>query len=352
MTREYRPIDPRRIKTYSVKKRHHKASLGGFARLTEPGSSVAGFCSSLPDYLGARAFRGVVSSIVAAVRNDRPVVFAFGAHVIKVGCGPIVIDLIRRGIVKALACNGACAIHDVEVAMLGETSEEVADTIRDGSFGMVAETLEFFDAAAARCKNDAAGLGETIGSLIIERMAPNRELSVFAAAKEARIPICVHVALGTDTVHVSPGADGAAWGQASLRDFRLLCDVVCDLGAGEGADCGGQSPLEPGFAGGQSPLKSGFAGGVWLNVGSAVVLPEVFLKAVSVARNLGANLDAMVTANFDMIRHYRPHQNVVTRPVSPGRGFDIVGHHEIMLPLLRQAVIDELGQGRTGAQTP
>ena len=248
---------------------------------------------------------------------------AFGAHVIKVGCGPILIDLIRRGVVKALACNGACAIHDVELATLGETSEDVAETIRDGTFGMVEETLAFFDAVADRARREKIGLGEAVGRLLIERDAPHRDISVFAAAHEAGIPACVHLALGTDTVHVSPGVDGAALGEASLSDFRLICDVVSDLGASEG-----------------SP-----AGGVWLNVGSAVVLPEVFLKAVSVARNLGANLDAMTTANFDMIRHYRPHQNVVTRPVAPGHGHEVVGHHEILLPLFRQAVIEGLASG-------
>jgi hypothetical protein len=322
MTREYRPIDPRRIKTYSIKQRRHKASSSKVAGLAREGASAAELLAAMPDYLGVQSFRKVVAAIVAAVRNDRPVVAAFGAHVIKVGCGPILIDLIQRGVVKALACNGACAIHDVEIALLGETSEEVADTIRDGSFGMVSQTLEFFDAVAARCANAEVGLGSAIGRALADQAAPNRHLSVFAAAHQAGIPVCVHLALGTDTVHVSAGADGAALGAGSMRDFRLLCDVVSDLGAAR--ESGG--------------------GGVWLNIGSAVILPEVFLKAVSVARNLGANLDAMTTANFDMIRHYRPHQNVVTRPVSQGRGFEIVGHHEIMLPLLRQAIIEELGR--------
>lgn len=320
MTREYRPIDPRKIKTYSVKHRRHKSAGERLAGLPGAGASACELIHSLPGYLGATSLRKVVTAIATAAKNDRPVVAAFGAHVIKVGCGPILIDLIERRVIRAIACNGACAIHDVEMALLGETSEEVAETIRDGSFGMVAETLAFFDAVAARCAREELGLGAAIARVLAEADAPHRSLSVFAAAFNAGIPICVHLALGTDTVHVSPGADGAALGAASMRDFRLLCDVVGDLGAA-------------GTTG---------AAGVWLNIGSAVVLPEVFLKAVSVARNLGANLDAMTTANFDMLRHYRPHQNVVTRPVASGRGFDIVGHHEIMLPLLRQAVIEEL----------
>lgn len=320
MTRSYKPVDTARLQTYSVRSRAHKTGVKHMATLPPVGASAAELIAAWPDYLGAASFRRVADAVVAAVRHDRPVVFAFGAHVLKVGCGPIVIDLIQRGIIRALACNGACAIHDVELATLGETSEEVADTIRDGSFGMVAETIEFFDAATAKAQAASIGLGQAVGQLLLEREAPYCDRSVFAAAVSADIPICVHVALGTDTVHVSAAADGSGLGAASLRDFRLVCDVVSDLGATDGGE----------------------VGGVWLNVGSAVVLPEVFLKAVSVARNLGADLDAMTTANFDMIRHYRPSQNVVGRPVSRGRGHEVIGHHEILLPLLRQAVIEQL----------
>ncbi len=320
MTRPYKPIDPARIETYSVGKRRHKAAIGSSSPLPDVGASAADLLDSMPGYLGAVAFRKVAAAVVEAVRHDRPVVVAFGAHVIKVGCGPVLIDLIHRGVIKAIACNGACAIHDVELATGGETSEEVAETIRDGTFGMVGETMAFFDEAAQTAHRDKVGLGAAVGQLLVKRDAPYREQSVFAAAFEASIPASVHVALGTDTVHASAGADGAALGAASMHDFRLICDVVSDLGAVEGSD----------------------AGGVWLNIGSAVLLPEVFLKAVSVARNLGANLDRMTTANFDMIRHYRPSQNVVIRPVAPGRGFEVIGHHEILLPLLRQAILEGL----------
>lgn len=320
MTRSYKPIDLGKLKTYSIRQRRHKASVHAEASLPAPGASAAELLASFPGFLGADSFKNVVTAMVQAVQHDRPVVAAFGAHVIKVGCAPILVDLIRRGIIKAIACNGACAIHDFELATVGETSEDVDDTIRDGSFGMVAETLAAFDEVAARVRHDGIGLGAAVGRQIIECESPHRDRSIFAAACEASIPATVHVAIGTDTTHVSRGADGGALGAASMHDFRLLCDVVSDLGAVDGGD----------------------VGGVWLNIGSAVILPEVFLKAVAVARNLGANLDAMTTANFDMIRHYRPHQNVVTRPVAKGRGHELVGHHEIMLPLLRQAVIGQL----------
>jgi len=320
MTKPYKPIDPDRIKTYSVRKRKHKAKITSAASLPDAGASANELLQSMPDYFGAHAFRSVVQAVVDATNHDRPVVAAFGAHVIKVGCSPILIDLIRRGVIKAISCNGACAIHDVELATIGETSEEVADTIRDGSFGMVQETMTFFDEAVSLTKSKSIGLGESVGKLLIDQEVPHRDQSIFAAACEANIPATVHVALGTDTVHVSGGMDGSAMGAASMHDFRLICDVVSDLGATSDSNIGG----------------------VWLNIGSAVLLPEVFLKAVSVARNLGANLDAMTTANFDMIRHYRPHANVITRPVSKGRGFEVIGHHEMLLPLFRQAIIEGL----------
>ncbi len=318
MTRSYRPVNFDRLKTYSVARRRHKSEVRRAAELPAPGASARSLLDSFPDYLGATAFRHVTDAIVSAVLNDRPVVVAFGAHVLKVGCAPVLIDLIERGVIRAIACNGACAIHDVELAMFGETSEEVADTIRDGSFGMVDETMAFFDEVAEHAKAGQVGLGAAVGRVLLDKKAPNISSSVFAAAYRAAIPATVHVALGTDTVHASGGLDGAALGAASMLDFRLVCDVVSDLGS----------------------VDDSGVGGVFLNVGSAVVLPEVFLKAVSVARNFGADLDAMTTANFDMMRHYRTGQNVVTRPVAKGRGHEVIGHHEILLPLLRYAVLD------------
>ena len=324
--RKYEPIDLSRVRTYSVDRRQHKVALGQMASLPEVGASANELIEAMPDVLGVREFRAVVRAVVEATAAGRPVVTAIGGHVIKVGCGPIVVDLIRRGVVKAVVCNGSTAIHDMEIAVIGQTSEEVADTIRDGSFGMVGETMAFFAAASDLAFGERFGLGAAVGRLLVEREAPNLDRSVLAAAHQAGIPACVHVAIGTDTVHMSGQADGAKIGAATFQDFRTVCSIVADLGAD----------------------KPGGPGGVWLNIGSAVVLPEVFLKAVSVARNLGADLDAMVTANFDMLAHYRPHANVVVRPTATGRGHEVRGHHEIMLPLLRQAIIEELAQGKTG----
>lgn len=315
------PVDLSRLRTFSIGARGHKVSVAGLARLPARGVSFREWWDGLPEFLGASELRAAVDAIVAARRADRPVVLAMGAHVIKVGCSPIVVDLIRRGIVTAIAMNGATAIHDVELALFGETSEEVADTIRDGRFGMVRETADFFAAAAARgAKDGKTGLGAAVGALLREQSAPQAEHSVLAAASAAGIAATVHVALGTDTIHMHPQVDAASLGAASGIDFRIACSVVAGLGA--------SGPAGP--------------GGVWCNVGSAVILPEVFLKAVSVARNLGHDLDAMTTVNLDMIRHYRPRQNVIGRPVTRGRGHEVVGHHEITLPLLRQAIIEAL----------
>lgn len=313
------PVDLSRLKTYSIAARGHKVALSGLAGLPPRGASFAAWLAALPDFLGAKALRAAAAAIVAARRQRRPVVFAMGAHVIKVGCAPVVIDLIERGVITAVAMNGATAIHDVEMATLGETSEEVAETIRDGRFGMVRETADFFAEAALRGAS-GVGLGAACGRLLLERRARHARVSVLAAASRCGVTVSVHVAIGTDTIHMHPQVDGAAIGAASASDFRLICGQVTGLGA----------------------ARRGGAGGVWCNVGSAVILPEVFLKAVAVARNLGHNLDAMTTVNLDMLRHYRPHQNVLTRPVSRGRGIEVVGHHEISLPLLRQAVIEQL----------
>ncbi|MFH0980900.1 MAG: hypothetical protein V2A79_05105 [Planctomycetota bacterium] len=321
----YPPIDLTRVRTYSIAQRPHKMGVGELAALPSAGASAAELLQAMPNLLGVREFRAVVEAVVQARRHDRPVVLAMGAHVIKVGCSPVVIDLIRRGVLQAVAGNGATAIHDVELATLGATSEEVAETLQDGSFGMVRETFEFFAAAGALAANENLGLGEAVGRLLVERRAPHLQHSILAAGYQAGIPVTIHVALGTDTVHMSAAADGAQLGQASLRDFRTLCSVVADLGA----------------------KNDSAVGGVWLNVGSAVVMPEVFLKAVAVARNLGVDLDRMTTANFDMLRHYRPHVNVVTRPVAPGRGHEVIGHHEILLPLLRQALLEALSPQST-----
>lgn len=299
----YEPVDLSKVRTYSLRDREHK-STDSHKSLPGCDSSFLKFLDSLPNFLGANSFKRVVDEILIAHRTDKPVVAAMGGHVIKVGCGPLIIDLIERGIITGIACNGAFAIHDIELALFGETSEDVSKTIQDGSFGMVKETMDFFKDVVDHC-GIITGLGVAIGDLLQER---NSGRSVIRTAMEHDVPCCVHVSLGADTIHMAQ-LDIAHLADASMCDFRLLCDVVSKLG-------------------------------VWLNIGSAVMLPEVFLKAVTVARNLGADLDELFTANFDMIQHYRAHHNVVTRPVKHGRGVEITGHHEIMLPLLRQALIE------------
>ena len=320
MAKRYEPADFSKLRTIPIAKRAHKFDVAGQAGLPPRGASFRQWWDSLPGYLGALTLKNIARAITSARKAERPVVVALGAHVVKVGCSPIICDLIRRGAVTAVAMNGATAIHDVEVATLGQTSEEVADTIADGTFGMVRETPAFF-AEALRSNADKQGLGAAIGRHLITTKPPHVELSILATAAQAGIPATVHVAIGTDTIHMHAAviADESL-ARLSTIDFRLICSVVADL-----APAGANKPA-----------------GVWCNVGSAVLLPEVFLKAVSVARNLGANLDEITTANLDMIRHYRPSENVVGRPVKKGRGLHVTGHHEILLPLLRQAIVEEI----------
>ncbi len=308
----YQPIDLSRLKTFPMEQRAHKVDAGVVAKLPEKGASAWELLESLPDFLGVRQLRGLAAVIAGAVRNGRPVFLAMGAHVIKVGCSPIVIDLMRRGIVVGFAMNGAGGIHDFEIALHGQTSEDVGANLHEGRFGMTQEAPAFMAEAAQRGHARGIGLGQALGEIINEREMPNREMSLFAMAAELRKLATVHVALGTDTVHMHPQASGLDIGESSLIDFRRLCSLVMDLGGG----------------------------GVWVNIGSAVILPEVFLKAVSVARNLGADLNEMITANLDMNRHYRVQQNVLSRPVRPGNSFQVIGHHEITLPLLRMMVLN------------
>ncbi len=375
MSPDERPaLDFSRLRLKSRRDRQHKVSIDALAKTPPPGCTFAEWFAALPDFLGAHELRQVVSAVVAARGAGRPVVFAFGGHVIKTGGSPLVIDLIERGVITALATNGSGAIHDLELAETGATSEDVADTIRDGSFGMVHETCERMNAAAALGARPATGpanaergagkprrgagtpehaahagkpvgLGRALGKLLAESDAPYKHLSLFAAAYRAGIPATVHVAIGTDTVHMHPQADGAAIGAASLADFHELCAVVAAMGNDLPAPETGKIPLR-GLSASAAPrltnAENEAPGGVWLNFGSAVILPEVFLKAVSVARNLGHPLSGMHTANFDMLRQYRPTQNVITRPVAPGDGHSLVGRHEILLPLLRQALVEAL----------
>jgi len=318
MSGDYLPVDLTRLKTYSIRHRPHKFDVSGLAGLPAAGASFREWWDALPPQLGAASLKAVAQAVVRARRAGRPVVLAMGAHLVKVGCSPIICDLIRRRIVTAVALNGATAIHDVEIATVGQTSEEVADTIRDGSFGMVEETPAFFAEALAQARSPDLGLGAALGDHLLATRPPQLQHSILAAAREARIPATVHVAIGTDTIHMHPQIAASDLPRRSALDFQLICSVAADL----------------------APAAAGGPAGVWCNVGSAVLLPEVFLKAVAVARNLGSNLDNLVTANFDMIRHYRPGENVIGRPVKKGNGHQITGHHEIMLPLFRQALLE------------
>jgi hypothetical protein len=312
--KKYDPIDLANLKTFPMTQRQHKVDLSAQAKLPDKEASTAEFLESLPDFLGAQQLKQLARVIADAHKNNRPVVFAMGAHIIKVGCSPIIIDLMRRGIVRGIVFNGAGGIHDFEMAHEGQTSEDVGANLRDGRFGMTTEAADMMAAAARLGSSDGIGLGAALGKLIQESQLPHRDQSLLSVAHEQGVLAALHVALGTDTVHMHANADGADIGQASLIDFRKVCSIVADSGGG----------------------------GVWVNIGSAVILPEVFLKAVSVARNLGADLDDMITANLDMLQHYRVQQNVLSRPVQPGNSYAITGHHEILLPLLRMELLQLL----------
>ena len=305
------PLDLAGVRTYPLARRSHKVATAMLGRPADPDGSLARFLDDLPDVLGVRALRGLARAVAAAREAGRPVVWAMGAHPIKVGLSPILIDLMERETITALVLNGAGAIHDWEMAAIGETSEDVAAALADGSFGMVTETGQAVNAAALAASREGAGFGEVLGREIAGSDGlPHRELSLLAATHRLGLPATVHVTLGADTVHMHPTADGAAIGAASFTDFRRTAAIVAEL-----------------------------EGGVWINCGSAVQLPEVFLKALTIARNLGHRLAAFTTANLDMQRHYRVEQNVLDRPTRGGGAwFNLVGHHEINIPLLAAAI--------------
>ncbi len=309
------PIDLSRVRTIPLTTRPNKVALTKFARPPVKGQSVTDFVAGLPHILAGDDFRAVVDAVVQAHLAHRPVMIGFGAHVIKCGLSPVLIDLMNRGIVTAIATNGSGAIHDFELALIGETSEDVAAGLKDGTFGMVKETGELMHTAINRVlSRPTEGLGHLFGEYLTEIAAPNEEISLAVTAHKLGLPFTVHVAIGTDIIHMHPPADGAAMGRASFNDFKLFCGAVANL-----------------------------SGGVYLNIGSAVVMPEVFLKAFTVAQNLGANLSNYTTVNMDMIAHYRSGENVVRRPAGvAGKGYTLIGRHEIMLPLLAQAVVDAL----------
>ncbi len=305
----YPKADLSKVRTVPIRKRGSKVRPAAFAKVFNPKSASFGtYVDSLPHFLAADDLRSVVADIAASRRRGKPVIAMIGAHVVKVGLAPVLIDLVKRGVVTAVAMNSAASIHDVETAMWGETSEDVAVKLEDGSFGMSKETGEFINGtlahAYAACEY---GYGEALGRSLLNVSAPNRKYSLLATCVASGVPVTVHAAIGTDIVHQHPSMDGAATGELSFRDFRVFCNVVGRLRGG----------------------------GVVLNIGSAVILPEVFLKALTVARNLGSPARGFTTANFDMIQHYRPRVNVVQRPTQKGgKGYQITGHHELTIPLL------------------
>ena len=318
----FKQIDLSGIKTISIATRKSKVTPRDFARvIRDPAAArLQEFVDSLPKILVGNELRQLVADIVSARKKKKPVIVMMGAHVVKVGLSPVIIDLLEQGIVTHLAMNSAAAIHDVETAMWGHTSEDVAANLMDGRFGMSRETGEFINKCLTKALLESSvGYGEALGKKLIALSARNQKLSLLAACYRLRVPVTVHAAIGTDIVHQQPTMDGAATGELSFRDFKILADSVKDL-------------------------KNG--GGV-LNVGSAVILPEVFLKALTVARNLGYKAKGFSTANFDMIRQYRPSVNVVERPTQgSGKGYSFTGHHEIMIPLLAAMVKLALRQRR------
>ena len=303
--------DLTRLTIGSIADRPTRVSVDDFARALDPETAEA-LIASLPRQLAAQALRALIERTVAARRAGRPVVAMCGGHVVKVGVAPCLIRLMEGGVVTHLALNGSAALHDVEIARAGRTSEDVEAQLHRGRFGMVDETGDFMNAAMAEGARRSEGLGECWGRALLEAGAPHAGVSLLAAAARLGIPATVHVAIGSDTIHHHPGCDGAALGETSLRDFRILAATLAEA-----------------------------RGAVVINFGSAVMLPEVFLKALSVAKNLGADLAGLTTANFDQIQHYRPRVNVVERPtLAPGaKGYAITGHHEIMIPLFAGAVL-------------
>jgi len=317
--KKYRPIDPKRIHTRPLSDRASKVRIGEhFARPPVPGMSVAELVDSLPRLLGAESLRAVADAVVAARDRGKPVVLAMGGHVIKCGLQPVIRTLIDAGAVTAVAMNGSAAIHDFEISLIGATSEDVAAELPAGCFGFAEETGQGIHLALREGLQGGEGFGAAVARRIVEENHPFREFSLLATCFESRIPVTVHVAIGADIIHQHPDFDGGATGEMSARDFRLLAGIVGELGDG----------------------------GVWINAGSAVIMPEVFLKALSIARNLGFRVDRFTTADFDMIRHYRPMTNVVQRPNSHGGlGFAVTGHHEIVLPLLAATILNRIAQG-------
>ena len=308
------PLSLDGLTTYSLKDRPSKVSQEDFGQAWTRGGSFKEFLERLPNLLAGRDLRAVAQAWTEAHRARRPVLLGMGAHALKVGLSPILIDLVQRGLLTGLACNGAVLVHDAEIAMVGRTSEDVDEVLGSGQFGMARETAEFLNEATAWGATEGLGLGEAVARRLHQSDFPHKQLSLLAAAAAREMPVTVHVAVGADIIHLHPSLPPAALGETTHRDFRLFAAQVSRL-----------------------------AGGLYINLGSAVILPEVFLKALTLARNLGHRVQPLTTVNLDFIQHYRPLTNVVRRPTAgEGRGYALTGHHEIMLPLLAALVVENL----------
>jgi len=311
---KWTPISLDEVKSYPLKKRPSKVKVDDFGHAWQPGGSMNRWLESLPKILAGNDFTEIVDRFVRAAASGKTIILAMGAHAIKVGLNPIILDLLNRRILSSVAMNGAGIIHDAEVAMVGCTSEDVAEQIGTGKFGMAEETGKLLNAAISEGAKQGLGIGRSVGAMLIRENFPYNRYSLLARAFELDIPVTVHVAIGTDIIHFHPNVDGASIGKASHLDFRIFARLV--------------STLEE---------------GVLINLGSAVILPEVFLKALTLVRNLGYQARDFTTVNMDFIRHYRPMTNVVHRPtLDGGKGYNLVGHHEIMFPLLAAAVLEGL----------
>jgi len=311
------PISLKNIKTYPLSKRLSKVSINNFASRCKPGSTINQWLEGLPDILAADDLKKLVNRLTIAARNKRPVIIAMGAHTIKVGLNPVLLDLMERGIITGLAMNGAGIIHDTEIAMVGATSEDVESELNEGKFGMARETGEFLNNAIKKGAKRGDGLGYSVGKSILSSSFPYNKYSLLAGAARMNIPVTVHVAIGTDIIHFHPNVDGSAIGKTSHLDFLIFANMISQL-----------------------------EGGVYINLGSAVILPEIFLKAITLVRNLGFNVKKFTAVDMDFIKHYRPLTNVVKRPtLEGGEGLSLTGHNEIMFPLLAAALIEKLEMG-------
>lgn len=313
--KKYCPVSLQKVKTLSIAKRASRVSLTALAIPPAKGDTFKAFLEKLPNILAVNDFKAVVKAIMKTRQKQKPVILGMGAHPIKVGLSPLIIELMQKGVITAIATNGACIVHDFELSFIGQTSEDVGKELCSGTFGMAEETGMYLNKAIKEGMKKGYGIGRSVGEMIYRSKFRLREKSIFANACELGIPATVHVAIGTDIIHMHPGADGLAIGEGSFKDFKLFTAVVSDLD-----------------------------GGVYINLGSAVIMPEVFLKALTIARNLGNKVENITTVNMDFIQHYRPMENVLRRPtIGKDSAYALTGHHEIMFPLLAAAIIEELG---------